>query len=416
MFRRTLLRYRAAYSGLPREIWLLALALFVNRCGTMVLPFLTIYLTSEFAWTEVAAGQMISVYGLGAICGAYLGGRLSEPVGAIRLQTACMFLAAPAMLAIPLWSDRWSIGISLFCLSLIAEAVRPANAAAIAKFTDGQSRTRAFALQRLAANLGFSFGPAIGGVLAQRSFTLLFVADAASTAAAAALLLWCFRFKRVEKRATAYQQSSLRPSPLRDRGFVYFLLLTLVTMMVFIQFLATYPLYLRDHFKFGEPQIGAMFAVNTAVIVAFEMVLIDSVKHWPLLKTIGWGSFLACLGFGILPFGTTSAFCVLAMLITTSGEMLSMPLSTGWTVKRSPPGQEGAYLGWYGVTHSLAFVLGPALGAVVYQWHREALWIAALESSTLVLIGFLALSRYIGEPSLPWRAQSPLNETRGSTA
>jgi predicted MFS family arabinose efflux permease len=368
--------------------------MFINRCGTMVLPFLTIYLTSEFGWSEAVAGQMISVYGLGSICGAYLGGRLADKVGAIRLQTICMFLTVPAFLVLPLCTRLATKSTALFCLSVIADAVRPANATAIAKLTDAKVRTRAFALQRLAANLGFSFGPAIGGLLAKISFTLLFVADAATTLLAASMLLWSFRFKRIEKRATTYQDSTLRASPLRDRQFVYFLLLTLATTVVFIQFLSTYPLYLRDHYQLDEPRIGAMFAVNTAVIVLFEMVLIDAIRNWPLLRTISLGSFLACVGFGILPLGSSIAFCVFAMLVLTAGEMLSMPLSVGYVAERSPPGREGPYMGWYTVTHSAAFVLGPALGALIYGWDRDAVWLASLNVSAAVLIGFLALSEY----------------------
>ena len=59
--------YSKAYRGLPREIWYLSLALFINRCGTMVLPFLTLYLHEKIGMTEGHAAQMLSVYGLGAI-------------------------------------------------------------------------------------------------------------------------------------------------------------------------------------------------------------------------------------------------------------------------------------------------------------------------------------------------------------
>src|SRR5688572_29748277 len=118
-------RYRTAYAGLPREVWWLALVLFVNRSGAMVLPFLTLYLTRKLEFSEALAGWMVSVYGIGAVCGAYLGGRLSERFGAIRFQTVCMFLAAPGFVFIPLWQTWPAIAANLFAVSLIAEAVRP---------------------------------------------------------------------------------------------------------------------------------------------------------------------------------------------------------------------------------------------------------------------------------------------------
>ena len=86
ILRSLFLAYRNAYSGLPREVWMLAIALFVNRFGTMVLPFLTLYMTDELGFDEISAGKMLSIYGLGSIAGCYVGGRFSKRFGAIRTQ------------------------------------------------------------------------------------------------------------------------------------------------------------------------------------------------------------------------------------------------------------------------------------------------------------------------------------------
>src|SRR5687768_13891228 len=103
MFHLALRHYRAAYAGLPREVWVLAGVLLVNRVGTMVLPFMALYLTSQLGMSAGLAGRLISVYGLGAICGAYVGGRLAAVHGALRVQTVCMFLSVPGYFILPLW-------------------------------------------------------------------------------------------------------------------------------------------------------------------------------------------------------------------------------------------------------------------------------------------------------------------------
>jgi MFS family permease len=397
MLRATIRRYCAAYAGLPREAWLLALVLLVNRAGTMVLPFLTLYLTSQLGMSEAAAGRMISVYGIGAICGAYLSGRLCDSIGPMRLQTICMLLSAPCYLLIGVW-DTWPpLAASLFALSLVNEAVRPANATAITQLTTPENRTRAFALQRLAVNLGFSVGPAVGGVLATVNFQLLFIVDAATTLLAAAILLYVFRMRRFEAPAEHADQPLLRVSPLRDRTFVAFLGLTMATMMVFLQFGSTYPLYLSDHFHLGKPGIGLMFTINTLIIVAVEMLLLQALKGWPLVRTIGWGSFLACVGFGMLPFGDTTAYAILAMLVVTAGEMLSFSLAASFVASRGQRGSESLYLGWYVATHSLAWVIGPALGAAIYEVNPDATWYAGLGMSVFILAGYYALAWRMGD-------------------
>jgi MFS family permease len=259
---------------------------------------------------------------------------------------------------------------------------------------------RAFALQRLAANLGFSFGPFIGGMLAKINFGLLFAVDALTTLGAAMALLVFFRMRQIETVPAESAEPAAVRSPLRDGVFVSFLLLMLASMMVFCQFGTTYPLYLQDHFGLDTRSIGLMFAVNTTVIVAVEMLLLDAIKHWPLVRTIGWGCFLFCMGWGILPFGVSAGYAVLAMLIVTIGEMLSFSMATAFVANRSGVGGEGAYMSWYMVMHAAAAVLGPAVGATIYQYNRDALWYVALAAGVLVLGGFRLLARRVREPEV----------------
>ena len=232
-------------------------------------------------------------------------------------------------------------------------------------------------MQRLASNLGFSVGPAAGGFLASRHFWLLFVVVALTTLIAAIALLWFFRLRRIEGATDENVNVEVRTSPLLDKTFVYFLALMLMSMLVFFQFLPTYPLYLQDHYGLSTELIGLMFAINTVVIVVFEMLLVDHVKHWPLLPTIGWGSFLTCVGFGIFPFGTSIAFGALAMLVVT-GERNA--LGTIGSKFRSQPKSSWARRFLHGLVHDdpldrlgarpdsrVGHLLNQPRGGMVYQ-------------------------------------------------
>ena len=393
--------YRNAYRDLPREVWLMALTLFVNRCGAMVLPFLALYMTSSLGFSESSAGYMISVYGIGSIVGAYLGGRFCETVGAIRLQTICLFLSVPAYMAIPFFESAVGIGGALLVLSTINEAVRPANATAVAQFCKEHQLTRAFALQRMAVNLGYSFGPAVGGFLAKISFFWIFVGDAVTTFAAAMLVLWFFKMKRygaTEKEADEYQEAL--KSPFKDTAFLSFLGLLLLMSLVFFQIHATYPLFLRDHFHFDELQIGLLFAVNTVVIVLFEMILVEYVRRFPLLISIGVGCLLSCLGFGILPFGSTAMFAIFSMLILTMGEMCCFPLASGFVAKRSVGANQGMYMGYFTITFSISSVFAPAIGAWFYERDKFLFWYISIFVGVAVFIGFVVLNFQVSKNKL----------------
>jgi MFS family permease len=388
--------YRRAYEGLPREIWIISLALFVNRFGTMVLPFLSLYLTTELGYGEAEVGRLLSVYGMGSIAGVYFAGHLIRPIGTIRLQILLFVLACPSFLFVPLFRSYWGIAIALFLLAAITDGVRPANNMAISHFAPRDLRVRAFGLQRMALNLGISFGPAIGGVLATYSFVWLFYVDGATSLLCGAVLLGYFgrtREPRIDARDTTATPGSLSTSssPLRDGPFVMFLLLLLATSIVFFQFHTTYPLYLTQHYGLTKPVLGRVYAVNTVVIVLVEMLLLQVVRRWSLLSVIAAGAALSCFGFGMLAYGKSVSYAVLSMLVITLGEMLWMPLAAGWVAQRGEMGDAGKYMSWYTVNYSVAAMIAPAIGGVLYEQSPHTVWYVAQGLSVVVFIGFTSL-------------------------
>ncbi len=412
--------YRDSMSGLAREVWVLCAALFINRCGSMVLTFLTLYLTNKLGFSVATAGLIFSVYGMGAICGAYVSGRLVDAVGAVRIQIVCLFIAAPLYLLIPMFESFTGIAAVVFTLSFFNEAVRPASATAVSRLASEKNTTRAFGLQRLAVNLGFSFGPAIGGVLAEIDYWWLFVADGVTTALGAALLLSYFGFKRHAHVEPAVEnedclcpdtiEQARQQSPLKDRTFLCFLGLILLSAIVFFQFHATYPKYLEERYLLTPRWIGAIFAVNTVIIVLLEMLLLRWVGNRSALKTIGWGCLLSCLGFGLLPagvllggmFGNSFGFLVVTMIVLTFGEMLSMPISSGFVATRSRSRSSrgknrGMYMSWYTMTYSLAAILAPAIGGTIYQFNKESVWYLSTVVGVLLLAGFYRLNTHAME-------------------
>ena len=172
--------YLASYTGLSNASWMLALVMFVNRCGAMVLPFLGIYMTQELGLSLEQAGVVLSCFGLGAITGSFLGGLLSDKWGHFNTQLTSLILCTPLYFILPLFRTPELLGAGIFVLSVITETLRPANAVAIMYHARPESLTKAFSLNRMALNLGFSIGPAIGGLLAAVSFQLLFYGNGIS--------------------------------------------------------------------------------------------------------------------------------------------------------------------------------------------------------------------------------------------
>lgn len=362
--RRVVEAYRDAYSGLPRATWVLAAVCFVNRCGTMVLPFLMLYLTSQRGFSAAAGGVVLSLYGVGAGVGAFSGGVLTDRLGAKRVQVASLGLAGAGFLLLGQLRAPLALQIAAFALGAVNESFRPANGAAFAAAAPPERLTQALTLRRLALNLGMTCGPMLGGFLAARDYSWLFVVDAGTSLLAATVLAV---FDRSPPPLRASSTMAPARSPWRDGPFLVLLLLAAGHAAVLYQFFSTYPLALHELHGLPEPQIGSIYAINTLLIVALEMVLVRRLAGAAPLRVAAWGTLLFGTGFALLPLGRGYPFVAATVVVWTFGEMLSMPFLETVAASRGDERSRGRYLGAYNFAYSIAFAGAPALGAWLYQ-------------------------------------------------
>jgi predicted MFS family arabinose efflux permease len=401
MFARILETYRRAFAGLPREVWHLALVTVVHRSGTMVLPFLSLYVTQDLGLTARHAGAALALYGVGTAIGSYLGGRLSDRLGPMRAQVASLAAAGVGFPALAAARPMWPLAIALVLVAAAVESFRPSNAAALASVAPEAVRYRAFALRRLAINVGMTLGPAAGGLLATYDYLWLFICDG-GTCLAAAAVLWVLFHNRAAAPTdeTAASAGAERGSPWRDGPFVALVFLVTAFTMVFFQLLSTYPLTLHDVFGMRERTIGLLLAINTLLIVMFEMVLVHAIDRFNPIRVAAVGVFLTCAGLGALPLGSSVTFVCLTIVVWTFGEMLSHPMLEGVAASRGPAASRGAYLGLYSATFGAAFVLSPVIGTWVYDGlGYRALWFGCLALGVVLGAGFWALSGWYGKAS-----------------
>jgi Arabinose efflux permease len=213
--------------GLPRDIWVLSLASLINRAGTMVLPFLVLYLTRELGFTAGRAGLALGVYGVGSIIISPLAGRLSDVTGPIPIMRASLIGTGILLLSFPLVHSYGGVLSITLAWAFVSECFRPATLALVASIVAPEQRKPAYALVRLAINLGMSIGPAVAGFLAARSFGWIFVVDGATTIAAGIVLI-AVPFAAAKQFASERHARSTRrasdssSSLLNDRRMMFF--------------------------------------------------------------------------------------------------------------------------------------------------------------------------------------------------
>ena len=97
MISKTIQLYRSSFEGLSGPIWLLSLVNLINRSGTMVVPFMSMYLTQSKGLALTSAGTVLLIYGIGSIIGAWLGGRLTDRFGYHKVQFFSLFFRSFAL-------------------------------------------------------------------------------------------------------------------------------------------------------------------------------------------------------------------------------------------------------------------------------------------------------------------------------
>jgi len=363
--------------GLPGDVWIIFATTLVNRVGTMVLPFLVLYLAQGLGYSARRAGFAISVYGVGGLVGAPIGGRLSDRLGPLRVMQFSLVLSGAILFVVPLVRSLPVVFSLILLWAIMTEAVRPASLAAITSATPGAQRKAAIALDRLAINLGMSVGPAVGGFLATVSFTLLFIVDGV-TSIASALLLTVLLSKRplpieVERVAGAIPGKVVR----RNRQMLIFLLAMFLIGIVFFQMDAALPLYLVRELGFRPSFFGLLFVVNTVLIIFLEVPLNLATSRWPHRHVLVLGALLLASGFGALAFATAAHTIVLTVVVWTFGEMILLPASAAYVADLAPTDRRGDYIGAYYVAFGLALATGPWMGTLFMErFGALRLWVA----------------------------------------
>ncbi len=386
--------YKNAYSGLSRRMWLLALVMFINRCGTMVLPFMTLYI-KHIGFSTRQGGLVVAVYGLGSVAGAFLGGKISDRFGFYYTQLFSLIAGGILFILLGQMKTYEAICICTFFLSMVNESFRPANATAIAHYSSPQNRTQSFSLIRFAINIAWGVGSALGGILASINYHLLFWVDGLTNISGAlllAMLLPKVSLQEQRQQVKNKEAHAKNGSPYSDRTYLIFILLLTLFAICFFQLFVTVPLFFKEGLHLNEFWIGIVMALNGVVIALVEMVIVYKLEgRRPYLILAAYGSVLMAFSFFILnmPLLPGLLIAVLSTLIVTAGEMISMPFMNTYYISRSTETNRGQYAALYTMGWSAAQVIGSSSGAFIANRAGFAnLWWMMGAISILVAAGF----------------------------
>jgi len=373
--------------GLPRQFWYLWGTTLVNRIGSFVLVVLALYLTKERGFSESYAGLVIGLWGAGGAIGTLIGGVLADRWGRKPTYLTALFGGATMMLVVGFTRGQAAITVAVFLLGLVSEASRPAAMALMIDLVPERDLMRAYSLNYWVINVGFAVSAFLAGMVASVDFRLLFVIDAATTVAAATLIVFAIKEPVRHRPApvTPHARGGLR-TVFTDRVFMAFVGVNLLTSLIFMQHLSSLPLSMsRD----GLPAstYGTVIALNGVLIVAGQLFVPRLLRGRSHASSLAVAAVVFGVGFGLTAFADTAVLYAVTVLVWTAGEMLNSPANSATNAALSPAHLRGRYQGVFSLSWSAASFLAPIIGGAVLQYAGAAtLWLGCLGLALVVAV------------------------------
>ena len=338
-------KYINTFRGLSQEVWWLSLITLINRSGTMVIPFLSLYLTKSLNFTLTDVGWIMSFFGLGSVVGTWLGGKLTDKIGYYKVMLVSLIGTGILFVCLQFAATFYQFCIGIFSVMLVADAFRPAMFVALSAYSKAENKTRSVTLIRLAINLGFSLGPAIGGlIIVSVGYQGLFWIDGVTCILAAVLLLNVLHPKKAKILDEVKVENPV--SVYKDKAFWVFFVAMFIFGFVFLQYFSTVPLYYKDVRLLSEFQIGLLMGSSGLFIFIFEMPFIqwlDKPKN-SKVKLIALGLFLLAMSYLVLNLSVWVGILLVGILLMSVGEMIAFPFSNSFAVARAKKGNQGEYM------------------------------------------------------------------------
>ena len=388
------------YREYPRDFWMMIAVNFVDRLGgSLLFPFFALYITKKFDVGMTQVGGLFAVFFISSFLGAFPGGALTDRFGRKGIIIFSLISTSFSTLLMGFVNTFQLFLIVAFVSGIFTDVCGPAYEAVFMDMLPEEQRASGFGIRRVAFNLAIVLCPVIGGLIAARSYLALFIIDAIVSAIVA---LMVFRLIPETKPVAAEgkEQESMAETfrgylqVVRDRKFMAFTLVCLLTWLVYMNMNTTLGVFLRDQYGVPESGYGSLISINAAMVVVLQFPITRRMEKHPPMLMMALGAFFIALGLLLYGFGSAFWWFAIAMAILTIGEMIAIPTANAIVAKFSPEDMRGRYNFVYGNSWGLSFAIGPYLaGLVLDNYDPNWLWYACGIVGMLAVLGFILLHR-----------------------
>lgn len=393
----TLLKnYLKNFSQFSVEVKVLAITTFINRIGAMVVPFLSKYMMEQLHFTYGQIGWVMVFFGVGSFIGTWISGKLSDKIGFYKVMVFSLFTSGLIFILLQFLTTFYSFCFGVLLLTTVSDMYRPAMLVSLDTYATKNERTKALSLIRSSVNLGFMFGPLIGGIIITvLDYTFLFYIDGLTCILSILLFAIYVKEKKLPFKLNSFKYLKEGNSILQDKPFLIHLVVTLITGILFFQMFTTLSLYYKEVFNFSSVESGLFLALNGVLILLFELSIVSYVesKNINKLLMVAYGVLAMALSYLFLLI-EHSIFALIAMMVfMTIGIMLTFPFANSFVKNRSLKKQEGKFMAAFTMSYSVAHILSTKTGmTIVTDYGYKTNWVFL---TCLGFVGFLLAYRLV---------------------
>lgn len=370
---------RSRLRGLPRSAWVIFAGMFLVKFGNFLNVFLMLFLVAQ-GFSAFQAGVALGMVGVGAFIGNAVGGTVADRYGRRTAIVVSMFGSSTATACVPFTDGLVSTTALVTLVGVFAQLYRPAAGALLVDVVPEQQRVVAFAVLRLAINVGMAVGPLVGALLSDHSYTYVFLGDALFAFSFGVLALFTLP-GGLPKPGPAADGEGLAERPkggyrevFADRPYLLFLGSMVAATFVYGQSTVTLPLHVKDA-GFGNSVYGLLLGLNALLCIVIELPLTKRTERRDPRRVIALGLLLLGVGMALTGAAHVVWFLALTVVVWTVAETVYTPIANAYPAEFSPAHLRGRYQGAEGLAHTLGASLGPAVGGLLYGMSAPLHWV-----------------------------------------
>ena len=391
-------RITGLYHEYPRTFWMMILVNFIDRLGgSLLFPFFALYLTRRFDIGMTEVGVLFAVFALSGFIGGLPGGAITDRFGRKGIIIFSLLATSFSTLLMGFVDTFQLFIVVAFVSGIFTDVGGPAYEAVFIDVLPPEKRPTGFGIRRVAFNLAIVAGPAIGGLIAARSYLALFIIDAIVSSLVALMVVLLIPETKPPLAVGAEHETALQSfggyfRVLRDGKFMAFVGACLLTWLVYMNMNTTLGVYLRDEHGIPEIGYGSLISINAAMVVLMQFPITKSIERRPPMLMMALGTMFVAIGLGMYGFVSAYWLFIVAMAILTIGEMVTVPIANAVVASFAPEDMRGRYNFIYGNSWAISFAAGPYLaGQILDNYNPNLLWYYCLLIGAAAALIFIVL-------------------------